>query len=136
MSPNRKKQTMTKSILFFAAILFAFGIIVILVMPDRNLFYLTPIFIGGLILLSALLSFNKELYMFSKHAATSISLLGFIATGGSWRSLFSWESMDAVKQHVAVVHSITALLCIVFMVYSVVMLRKERLLEEEEQNKK
>ncbi len=122
---------MSKSILFFAVILFAFGIIVIMVLPDRNLFYLTPIFIGGLIMMAGLLSLNKDLYVFSKHAATSISLLGFIATAGSWRSLFSWESLDPVKQHVAVIHSITALLCIVFMVYSVHMLKKEREMEEE-----
>jgi len=124
---------MTKSILFFSVILFGFGLLVINIFPDKNLFYLTPIFIGGLILVVGLLSLNKDLYVFSKHAATSISLLGFIATAGSWRSLFSLDVLGTMEQHVAIVHSITALMCIVFMVYSVMMLKKEREMEEEKQ---
>ncbi|MBN1211725.1 MAG: hypothetical protein JXA92_04035 [candidate division Zixibacteria bacterium] len=110
-------MNMPKITIVYAALLILLGLVGFFGFGRSSITALIPAFFGVLVLVAGLLALDKKLRRLAMHAASALSLLGFLGTVTGLIKLFTLISGGEVARPAAVVsQAIMAILSLIFFI--------------------
>ena len=108
----------------YAAVLIIDSITFQILAPERDPSILTPLIFGGILILMGIMTLKKDLQLFGKHGAATLSLIAFISSLGNVTDLFTGTSTGQFYSNTA--NALMAVFSIIFLICAVIKFGMER----------
>jgi len=108
----------------YAILIIADGVLFQLAAPQKDPAILMPAIFGGILIIMAFMSLNKELKLFGRHGAAALSLIAFIYSLNNFAELFRATLYD--NFYVNMSNAIMAVFSLLFLILAVIRFGKDR----------